>query len=273
MESHSINEEVNSLQLATPVFENIDSDISIPYAPAYTIQSDGNYFDCDDLEQIFMLNGLDTHGSNADLFRHRPVSCGVFDAVYTKFNDTGKPTEITYQNGITLPIPLKNPSFTTNVENAITLLSLRSKLPKKDHESQSQFLKICYTFVSGFLFSDIWRVSNYDLPKTVESSAFFDIKTIKSLIGKRTSLFLCLDTRILNETEYQGFIFSEKKIIDKNSKTPRPIPNKIFNELLLEHYDKLAIEMGYRRCDIRGRYSRKNNHILLLEIRFLKKLH
>jgi|APSaa5957512622_1039677.scaffolds.fasta_scaffold46530_2 hypothetical protein len=257
----------------SPVYVG-NSDKSIPYAPTYVPQFGSCELDTRDLEDIKDIFGkdiLEINGSNTNLFDKRSPSCGMTDVVYSKFDEEGKPIEMIYQDGTKLPIPLKNSAFKSNVESAIQLLSSRSKLPTKDYDSQSQFLKICYTFVSGFLFSNIWRISNYNMPKTSESSAYFKINDVKKAMGRGDSLFLCLDTRILSTTQYQGYIFSESRIIDKDTHMIRPIPNKIFSKMLLDYYDRIAITMGYKYSDSRCRYSRRNKYILLIEIKFKKK--
>jgi len=229
----------------------------------------------DDPNTELISEGIDPTGSNFQLIRQmRPFSCDISDITefrYTKIGDNGKPSEITYPDGIVLPIPIRYTSIDIKLESAKKLLASDSKQPPTDVTSISLFLRICQTFIRGFILSDIWRISEYNSGMT-KHSALYSEEITKRSIRNGHILYLYLNLKELEVIDYQGYQFYQRRVVDKDANTPFPVPNTIFCKLLCEHYDPIARKLDYVNTHIKCRYNKRNLDIIFIEIAFIKKL-
>lgn len=175
------------------------------------------------------------------------------------------PVGTLYPDGCEFIVPKINGSTHENYR----LLSSTSVTPKR--EDIVKFDRICDAFILGFVTSDIWQISKYDLQINRQTTALYSKDDVLRGMQQHEKFFIFVDFSGINIVEYEGYRFRQERVIDNKTDSKYPILHSRFHDILNDHYTKIAKQIGYTYVVIRGKFSHKNKHIMFVEIMFYPK--
>ena len=178
-----------------------------------------------------------------------------------ELNKKNFPVGASYPDGCVYIIPKIN----SNNDENLRLLHISSKIPRE--EKMVVFNRICDAYILGFITSNVWQISNYKVIDNQMTTALYDVSHVRKGI-MQNKLYMFVDFGAIGIINYEGYSFLPRRILSNNISSQFPMLHSRFDDILRDHYNKIAEQLDYSYVIIRGKYCKSNQNVIFIEVLF-----